>query len=57
MLELEEKSPHRLSVLLPKTKHGSFDDMEDTEARQGEAVGEQVKEEFRGNDKTDELAH
>ena len=32
MLELEEKSTHRLPVSLLKTKHGATNDMEDGEA-------------------------
>ena len=54
MLESKEKSPHKLPVPLPKTKNGSFDDMEDAKAGQRKVVGEQAKEESRDDEKTDE---
>ena len=54
MFESEEKSPHRLLVPLPKTNNGSFDDMEDDKVGQGEAVGEQTKEDSDEEEDTDE---
>ena len=48
MFEFEEKSPHKVPVLLPNRKNGSSDDMEDDKVGQEEAaegvVGKQTKE-------------
>ena len=41
MHESEEKSTHRLSMPLPKTKHGDAYDIED-----GDEIKEQVEEEL-----------
>ena len=51
MQEFEDKSHHRLSLPLPKSKDGAPDDMEDDEEGEAPKAGQQDDED--SNDKED----
>ena len=50
MLELEEKSHHRLPMSLPKSKDRASDDMEEDEERESPTTGQHDDEDSNGEE-------